>query len=93
MDESIGVSLTRVENCIRALERDEFTTADVIREYRGRFGSDLGTDAYYSFNAQFGKLLKDNETCLGIVQIASNTETKDDHGRRTHVSKWRLVNT
>lgn len=90
MDERIEVSLTRIENCIRALGRDEFTTADVIRQYSGQFCSNLGTPPTYSINAQFGKLLKRNEARLGIVEIASNESTEDDNGHPTTTSRWRV---
>ena len=35
MDERIEVSTARIVSCIEALGRDEFTTADVIRQYSG----------------------------------------------------------
>ena len=90
MDERIEVSLTRIESCIEALGGHEFTTADVIRQYFGRFCSNLKTPAVYSFNAQFGKLLKRNETRLKIIEIASNENTEDDHGHPTTTSRWRV---
>ena len=90
MDERIDVSLERVRNCIQKLDRNEFTTADVIRKYSGRFCSNIGTPATYSFNAQFGALLKRNESQLGIVEIASNEAIEDDHGHNTTTSRWRI---
>ena len=90
MDEHIDVSLTRIENCIQALQQDEFTTAEVIRQYFGRFCSNLETPAVYSINAQFGKLLKRNETRLRITEIASNESIEDDHGHPTRTSRWRV---
>ena len=90
MDERIEVSTARIVSCIEALGRDEFTTADVIRQYSGQFCSNLGTPAAYSFNAQFGRLLKRNETRLGIIEIASNESTEDDHGHPTTTSRWRV---
>ena len=90
MDERIEVSLTRIERCIEASGRDEFTTADVIRRYFGRFCSNLETPAAYSFNAQFGKLLKRNETRLRIIEVASNESLEDDHGHPTRTSRWRV---
>ena len=90
MDERIEISLTRIESCIEALRRDEFTTADVIRQYFGRFCSNLGTPAVYSINAQFGKLLKRNETRLRIIEVAINESTEDDHRHPTTTSRWRV---
>ena len=91
MDESIEVSLARIESCIEAIGREEFTTADVVRQYSGRFCANLGTPAAYSFNAQFGKLLQRNETRLGIIEVASNESTEDDHGHSTTTSRWRVI--
>ena len=90
MDERIEVSLTRIASCIDALGSDEFTTAELIRKYSGRFCSNLGVPAVYSFNAQFGKLLKRNELRLGITEIVSNEGTEDDHGHATTTSRWRV---
>ena len=90
MDERIEVSLTRIASCIHGIGSDEFTTADVIRAYSGQFCSNLGVPAAYSFNAQFGKLLKRNETRLRITEIASNESIEDDHGHTTTTSRWRV---
>jgi hypothetical protein len=88
--ESIDVSLDRIRAIIAELHDDRFSTGDVIRAYSGRFCSNLGTPAYYSFNAQFGKLLKRNAADLGIQQIDSEG-AQDDHGRPTSMSIWRRV--
>jgi hypothetical protein len=90
VDEKIDVSLDRVRNCIHKLDRNEFTTADVIRKYFGRFCSNIGTPATYSFNAQFGALLKRNESQLGIIEISSNEAIKDDHDHNTTTSRWKI---
>jgi hypothetical protein len=90
MDEKINISVERVRNCIQALNRKEFTTADIIRKYFGRFCSNIGTPAIYSFNAQFGALLKRNESELGIVEITRNEAIKDDHGHNTTTSRWKI---
>ena len=96
MDEHIDVSLTRIENCIQALQKDEFTTAKVIRKYFGGCSSNLETPAV-SINAQFGKLLNRigkllnrNETRLRITEIASNESIEYDHGHPTKTSLWRV---
>ena len=90
MEEKIDISLERVRNSIQKLDRNEFTTADVIRKYFGRFCSNIGTPATYSFNAQFGALLKRNESQLGITEIASNEAIKDDHDHNTTTSRWKI---
>jgi hypothetical protein len=91
MDEKIDISLDRIRNCIQEINRSEFTTAEVIKKYFGRFCSNIGTPATYSFNAQFGALLKRNETLLDIIEIASNESIKDDHEHNTSTSRWKLI--
>jgi len=88
MDEAIEVSLERIRNIIASLPSERFSTGDIIREYCGSFCSNTGTPAYYSFNAQFGKLLKRNESTLGIVEVESSASTKDDHDHKTTTSFW-----
>ena len=88
MDEVIEVSLDRIKAIIQTLNAEQFSTGDVIREYTGGFFSNKNTPAYYSFNAQFGKLLKRNMDRLGIREISSNVQVKDDHGHDTSASVW-----
>ena len=88
MDETIGVDLTRLEQCIDKLDSRTFTTADVIRAYLGHFCSDVGTPVKYSFNAKFGRLLRRNEQRLGITEIESNVSVTDDHDHATTASRW-----
>lgn len=88
MDELIEVSLERVREVILGLNSSEFSTADVIRGYCGGFFANTGTPAYYSFNAQFGKLLKRNSERLGIREAVANVGIADDRGRQTSSSTW-----
>ena len=90
MDERIEVSLARVAQCIEAVGENQFTTADIVRKYCGQFCSNLETDPVYSFNAQFGKLLKRNETRLGIIEVGSDEHVRDDHGHSTKTSRWQV---
>ena len=73
MDEDIDVSLARVRRCIAECQQTSpsgtFKTTEVIDRYLGHFHSDVGTPPAFSFNAQFGKLLKRNEAELGIVEV------------------------
>jgi hypothetical protein len=87
--ERIDVSLDRIRSIIDELPVDNFSTGDVIRAYSGVFCSNLNTPAHYSFNAQFGKLLKRNESNLRIRQIAESDAAEDDRGHPTSVSIWR----
>lgn len=87
--ERIDVSLVRIRSIIDELPADGFSTGDVIRAYSGVFCSNLNTPAHYSFNAQFGKLLKRNESNLGIRQITESHPATDDLDHPTSVSIWR----
>ena len=90
--ERIDVSLDRIRSIIDELPPDDdFSTGDAIRAYSGVFCSNLSTPAHYSFNAQFGKLLKRNESNLGIRQIDESRPATDDHGHPTSVSIWQRV--
>ena len=88
MDESIEVSLTRIEEIINSFDGNEFTTADVLRAYSGGFYSNSNTPPNYSFNAQFGKHLKRNAGCLGITETRSKERIQDDNGHQTSASVW-----
>ena len=89
MNERIDVSIERVQEIIDSFDGEEFSTIDVLRKYSGGFYSNKETPAYYSFNAQFGKLLKRNETEFGISETEKNVSAKDDNGNQTSTSKWR----
>lgn len=89
MEEQIAVSLDRIKIIIEKMDRP-FTTADILREYSGGFHSNIDTPAFYSFNSQFGKLLKRNECKLKIKETRSTVSTKDDNGNKTSTSEWEL---
>jgi hypothetical protein len=91
MDEQIKVSLYRITTIINEKMNNTFTTADILREYSGGFYSNIDTPASYSFNAQFGKLLKRNEKKLQIKEVSSKVYVIDDNGHKTKTSKWGLV--
>jgi hypothetical protein len=91
VDEEIKVSLERIENIISGFGESEFSTVAVVREYCGGFFTNKETPAHYSFNAQFGKLLKRNVERLGIVQVESEVSETDDRVPpvKTTTSIWR----
>lgn len=90
MKEQIEVSLDRIKIIIDEKMSRTFTTADILREYSGGFYSNISTPAVYSFNAQFGKLLKRNESKLQIKETRPKVPIKDDNGNNTKTSKWEL---
>lgn len=90
MDEQIEVSLDRIKIIIDEKMSRTFTTADILREYSGGFYSNIGTPPFYSFNAQFGKLLKRNESKLQIKEILPPVNIYDDNKHKTKSRKWEL---
>lgn len=90
--DKIEVSLDRVREIIKNFGSNEFSTADVLREYSGGFYSNKKTPAHYSFNAQFGKLLSKNSKYLGLIQVQDNAAVKDDGGHPTSSAFWKLEN-
>ncbi|MFZ1290202.1 MAG: hypothetical protein WAR79_08925 [Melioribacteraceae bacterium] len=88
MKEQIPVSLKHIQKIIDKLDTT-FTTVDVLKKYSGGFYSNRNTPRAYSFNAQFGKILKHNEDKLNIVEIESDVDIKDDIGHRTATSVWK----
>jgi hypothetical protein len=89
LNDTIEVSLDRLREIIATLEPQPFSTKDVLRAYSGGFHSNRNTPAYYSFNAQFGKLLKRNEQVLSIVEVEKDVPTEDDEHHPTTTSLWR----
>jgi len=88
MDEQVKVSIERIKTIINDLEDSTFSTIDIVKKYSGGFYSNTKTAPYYSFNAQFGKLLKRNEKELGITEIEKGKSSKDDNGHETTTSIW-----
>lgn len=90
MEEQIAVSIDRIKKIIDKINKSTFTTADILRKYSGSFHSNINTPPAYSFNAQFGKLLKRNESKLQINEVHPKVNIKDDCGHKTTTSEWKL---
>ncbi len=67
-----------------------FSTIDAIKEQVGRYYNDH-CSAHKSFNANFGKFLKENEEALGIKEIRSDVSMNDDAGQPTLCSVWEII--
>jgi hypothetical protein len=74
---------------IKANDKNEFLTVDVIRQYVGHYVSDH-TDVNESLNANIGKFLGENEDDLGIIEIAKSQSVTDDNGNSSKSSLWRF---
>ncbi|MBV6513798.1 MAG: hypothetical protein FMNOHCHN_03333 [Ignavibacteriaceae bacterium] len=88
MTDYIEVNIDRIKRSINKKRSEFFTTADIIREYSGGFYSNLGTPVKYSFNAQFGMILKRNARYLKIKEVQPKKQIRDDNGHITKSSKW-----
>ncbi|OQA92834.1 MAG: hypothetical protein BWY26_00037 [Elusimicrobia bacterium ADurb.Bin231] len=92
--ESIPVYLERINQILNNFKQKgcaTVTTADIIRQYSGGFFSNRDVSPVFSFNAQFGKLLKRNMRNLGISEARSNVPINDDQGHPTCTSEWKLL--
>lgn len=81
--DTIEVSLDRIKDIVNRFDDNEFSTADVLRKYSGGFYSNQSTPDYYSFNAQFGKLLGRNSDYVGFSPAKADVSVKDDNGHPT----------
>ena len=70
--------------------RTRVFTIDIIREQKGIYRNDK-TNAYKSYNANFGKFLKAHSAKLGIKEIRSGVKVKDDFGNKTSSSEWEIL--
>ncbi len=92
MQAKIEILLEKVALIIDTLRDNEtFTTVDVLRKYYGRFHSNSGTSPARSPNAEFGKFLMNNATILKIAKIRAGVRIKDDKGRQTSTTEWKLI--
>ena len=66
-------------------------TDDIIRKLTGSFIINKGKCPAHSFNANFGKFLKENSRTLDIKEYDSEVPTKDDDGQKTKVSIWKIL--
>lgn len=82
------IDFKKVYEIISNIDGDTFYTTDVLRDYLGQFLSDKNTPPSNSFNARFGKFLRQNEQALHIVHIDSGIRIKDDNGNPTKTSMW-----
>ena len=92
MSESISVPLDKVLGALdrlRAKGLSQAYTTDVIAEYMGGFHSNLGVPPQYSWNAQFGKVLKANEAGLRIKELSAANPV-EVAGHQTRASLWAL---
>ncbi len=69
----------------------EFLTRDILAQYMGHYHSDRGQPPGKSWNANFGKILKQCEKETGMIkEIKKRVYTKDDSGNKTLNSLWKI---
>jgi len=93
MKNHLVVDMTAVADAIdrlRAANKTEAYTADIIREYMGGFFSNRGVPAHISWNAQFGRVLSQHAETLGIEERQANCPIEDDQKHPTTSSLWSI---
>jgi hypothetical protein len=93
--QNIQINMEVVKGIIDEISANhkEFSTIDVIRKYLGNYrnNSIKYVAPKFTFNSQFGKLLKDNMGDLNIEEVEDNVDTKDDDGKKTTTSIWKTI--
>lgn len=77
-------------NVFRTNGIDSVLTNAIIREYQGSYHN-AKTSPQKSWNAQYGRFLKENTRQLNIREIEKTVSTKDDNGNPTTCSIWELL--
>ena len=67
-----------------------FLTIDVLEAQLGRYVVD-NCEPKFSFNANYGKFLKENENALGIKEIQKDIPITDKYGSSSTCSKWKII--
>lgn len=75
---------------LRAANKTEAYTSDIIREYMGGFLSNRGVPVHLSWNAQFGRLISQHAKALRIEERQSDCPIEDDLKHPTTSSLWRI---
>ena len=93
--QNIKIDMEAVKKIIDkiGLDHQKFSTVDVIRKYLGSYRNNNieYVAPIYTINSQFGKLLKNNMSELNIEEVESKADAKDDDGKETTTSIWRVI--
>lgn len=82
--------IKKIVNKLKLKGQTEVLTVDVIREHQGNYYN-ANTSPKKSWNAKFGKFLKDNQTRLGLREIKKDVNTFDDNKNPTSCSLWEII--
>lgn len=67
-----------------------FLTSEVIKEQIGRYVNDNCSPSV-SFNANYGKFLKEHSTDLKIKELRKDVNIKDKYGNKSTCSEWKII--
>lgn len=70
--------------------KETFLTKEVIETQLGRYVVD-NCEPKASFNANYGKFLKENENILGIHEIRKNVPIVDEYQNSSTCSEWKIL--
>ena len=82
--------INEITNKLKLNGQKEVLTVDIIRAHQGNYHN-ANTSPEKSWNAKFGKFLKDNQVSLGLHEIKKDVNTSDDNGNPTSCSIWEIL--
>ncbi len=71
--------------------KNSFLTSELITKQLGRYVND-NCSASHSFNANYGKFLKEHSHELQIIEIHDKIPFKDKYGKSSTCSEWEILN-
>ena len=89
-NDNILPKVQKVLSEFRKQGKKDFLTSEAIEKQLGRYIKD-NCPAENSFNAHYGKFLKDKESILKIKEIQKEVKIKDKYGSTSMCSKWELL--
>lgn len=93
--QNIKIDMEAVKKIIEEIgaNQKKISTIDVIRKYLGSYRNNSieYIALLYTFNSQFGRLLKNNMSGLNIKEVESGVDAKDDDGKKTTTSIWKAI--
>lgn len=91
MNKPFNFDLPKVARIIRSYREagKQPLSAELIRDYAGRYLADVDTPVGRSWNAMFGRMLSKHREFLGIEKQSAKAERiVDDQGRPTTSTRW-----
>lgn len=74
---------------LKAGNKKSVLTTDIIRKHQGNYYN-ANTSPQKSWNSRFGQFLKKRQQLLGIEEVRKDVNVKDDNGKPTSCSEWKI---